>query len=173
MAMSADKRFLADPDLQKKVHNSLKVDDLDFTQYDLVYMAGGWGAAYDLGTSDVLGRKISEAYAAGAVLGSVCHGALGFLKATDADGEPLVKGRHCTGVSDKQVRELNITITPQHPETELRKIGAIYESNTAFRDMFANMTVVDGRIVTGQNQNAGSETAQKMMAVLVQEMAKE
>jgi putative intracellular protease/amidase len=33
--------------------------------------------------------------------------------------------------------------------------------------------VVDGRIVTGQNQNAGSETAQKMMAVLVQEMAKE
>ena len=46
------------------------VDDLDFTQYDLVYMAGGWGAAYDLGTSEVLGRKISEAYAGGAVLGS-------------------------------------------------------------------------------------------------------
>ena len=130
-------------------------------------MAGGWGAAYDLGTSEVLGRKISEAYAAGAVLGSVCHGALGFLQATDEDGEPLLKGRHATGVSDKQVRELGITITPQHPETELRKIGAIYESNTAFRDMFANLTVVDGRIVTGQNQNAGSETAQKMMAVLV------
>jgi putative intracellular protease/amidase len=33
--------------------------------------------------------------------------------------------------------------------------------------------VVDGRIVTGQNQNAGSETAQKMMGVLVQDMAKE
>jgi putative intracellular protease/amidase len=173
MAMSADKRYLADPDLQKKVQNSLKIDDVDFNEYDLVYMAGGWGAAYDLGTSEVLGRKISEAYAAGAVLGSVCHGALGFLQATDADGEPLLKGRHCTGVSDKQVQELDITITPQHPEAELRKIGAIYENNTAFRDMFANLTVVDGRIVTGQNQNAGSETAQKMMAVLVEEMAKE
>jgi putative intracellular protease/amidase len=173
LAMSADKRYLADPDLQEKVKNSLKVADLDFTQYDLVYMAGGWGAAYDLGTSEVLGRKISEAYAAGAVVGSVCHGALGFVQATDADGEALLKGRHATGVSDKQVRELGITHTPQHPETELRKIGAIYESNTAFRDMFANLTVVDGRIVTGQNQNAGSETAQKMMAVLVQEMAKE
>ncbi len=169
MAMSADKRYLADPDLQEKVRHSLKIDDLDFTQYDLIYMAGGWGAAYDLGTSEVLGRKLSEAYATGAVLGSVCHGALGFLQATDADGEPLLKGRHATGVSDKQVRELNITITPQHPETELRKIGAIYESNTTFRDMFANLTVVDGRIVTGQNQNAGSETAQKMMAVLAQQ----
>ena len=114
-------------------------------------------------------KKISEAYASGAVLGSVCHGALGFLQATDENGEPLLKGRHATGVSDKQVRELGITTTPQHPETELRKIGAIYESNTAFRDFFANLTVVDGRIVTGQNQNAGSETAQKMMAVLVQQ----
>jgi len=173
VATSSDKRYLADPDLQEKVRHSLKIDDVDFTRYDLVYMAGGWGAAYDLGTSEVLGRKISEAYAAGAVLGSVCHGALGFLQATDENGEPLLKGRHATGVSDKQVRELGITITPQHPETELRKSGAIYESNTAFRDFFANLTVVDGRIVTGQNQNAGSETAQKMMAVLVQEMEKE
>jgi putative intracellular protease/amidase len=171
VAISADHRYLADPDLQKKVQHSLKTDDIDFTEYDLVYMAGGWGAAYDLGTSEVLGRKISEAYAAGAVLGSVCHGALGFLRATDVNGEPLLKGRHVTGVSDKQVRELGISITPQHPETELRKIGAIYESNTAFRDFFANLTVVDGRIVTGQNQNAGSETAQKMMEVLVQETA--
>jgi putative intracellular protease/amidase len=170
LAMSADKRYLADPDFQDKVKNSLKIDDVDFTQYDLIYMAGGWGAAYDLGTSEVLGRKLSEAYADGAVLGSVCHGALGFLKATDANGEPLLKGRHATGVSDKQVRELGIEITPQHPETELRKLGAIYESNTAFRDMFANLTVVDGRIVTGQNQNAGSETAQKMMTVLAQQI---
>jgi putative intracellular protease/amidase len=170
MAMSADKRYLADPDLQDKVKHSLKIDDVDFTHYDLIYMAGGWGAAYDLGTSEVLGRKLSEAYAAGAVLGSVCHGALGFLQATDENGEPLLKGRHATGVSDKQVRELGITRTPQHPETELRKLGAIYESNTAFRDMFANLTVVDGRIVTGQNQNAGSETAQKMMAVLLQQI---
>jgi len=173
IAMSADKRYLADPDLQEKVRHSLKIDDVDFTRYDLVYMAGGWGAAYDLGTSEVLGRKISEAYAAGAVLGSVCHGVLGFLQAKDEDGEPLLEGRHATGVSDKQVRELRITITPQHPETELRKIGAIYECDTAFRDFFANLTVVDGRIVTGQNQNAGSETAQKMMAQLEREMAQE
>jgi hypothetical protein len=32
--------------------------------------------------------------------------------------------------------------------------------------LFANLTVVDGRIVTGQNQYAGSETAQKMMMLL-------
>ena len=168
LATPSDKRYLADPDLEEQVQHSLQIDDVDFTRYDLVYMAGGWGAAYDLGTSEVLGRKISEAYAAGAVLGSVCHGALGFLQATDENGEPLLKDRHVTAVTDKQVQELGITITPQHPETEVRKAGAIFESKTAARDMLANLTVVDGRIVTGQNQNAGAETAQKMMALLAQ-----
>jgi putative intracellular protease/amidase len=32
--------------------------------------------------------------------------------------------------------------------------------------MFANHVVIDGTIVTGQNQNAGAETAQKMMDLL-------
>jgi putative intracellular protease/amidase len=171
LATPADKRYLADPDLQEKVQHSLKIDEVDFTRYDLVYMAGGWGAAYDLGTSEVLGRGISAAYAAGAVLGSVCHGALGFLQATDEHGDPLLRNRHVTAVTDKQVKELGITITPQHPETELRKAGAIFESQTAFRDMLADHTVVDGRIVTGQNQNAGAETAQKMMGLLVERSA--
>lgn len=52
-----DKRFLSDSEYQDKVKNSLKIDEIDFTQYDVVYLAGGWGAAYDLGYSDTLGQK--------------------------------------------------------------------------------------------------------------------
>ena len=167
VATPADKRFLKDVDFQKKVKSSLKIDDINFTRYDLVYMAGGWGAAYDLGFSEVLGCKISEAYSSKIILGSVCHGALGFLQAKDEKGNPLVKGRKMTAVTDKQVKELCIEITPQHPERELRAAGALFESKTAFwGDVFANHVVIDGTIVTGQNQNAGAETAQKMMDLL-------
>ncbi len=162
---SYDDRFLKDPEFKQKADQSLKIDDIDFTKYDIIYLAGGWGAAYDLGTSEVLGQKISQAYAAGKVVGGVCHGPLGLLLAKDEKGDPLVKGRHLTGVTDKQVKELGITMTPQHPERELRAAGALFESATAFRDMFANHTVVDGRLITGQNQNAGVEVANKMMMV--------
>lgn len=160
-----DERFLSDPAFQGKAKNSLLIDDIDFTQYDIIYLAGGWGAAYDLGKSRVLGRKISEAYAAGKVIGGVCHGLLGLLSARDENGQPLVRGRRITAVTDKQVKELGISITPQHPERELRAAGANFESETAFRDMFANHVVVDGRIVSGQNQNAGAEVANVMMKV--------
>lgn len=160
-----DDRYLADPLLQEKVKQSRKIDEIDFRQYDIIYLAGGWGAAYDLGFSEVLGRKISEAYAAGKVVGGVCHGPLGMLLARDENGNPLVEGRRMTAVTDKQVKELKITMTPQHPEHELRVANAKFESATAFKDMFANHTVVDGRIVTGQNQNAGAEVANQMMMV--------
>lgn len=166
MASSADKRYLKDEEAQRKTENSLKIDDVDFLDYDIIFMAGGWGASYDLGQSEVLGKKITEANAEGILLGSVCHGALGFLKAKETDGKPLVEGKKMTAVTDKQIEELGITHTPMHPETELRKLNAEFESNTAFRDMFATKLVVDGNIVTGQNQNSSGPTAQMLLRLL-------
>jgi len=159
----SDKRYQEDPAFQAKVKNSMKIDDVDFAPYGIIFLSGGWGAAYDLGTSETLGRKITEAWAAGKVVGGVCHGPLGLLLAKDETGEPLVKGRHLTAVTNRQVEQLGISITPQHPERELRSAGALFESENAFLDMFANHTVVDSRLLTGQNQNAAPEVAQKMM----------
>ncbi len=161
-----DKRMEDDPVLLAKVENSIPISDLDFTDYDIIFLAGGWGAAYDLGFSQELGDKMTEGYVAGAVVGGVCHGPLGLLNAEDENGDPLVKGRTIVAVTDKQVDELGITMTPQHPETELRKAGANFESSTGFRDFFASHTVVDGRIVSGQNQNDGPEVAHLMMKVV-------
>ena len=80
----------------------------------------------------------------------------------------LIAGRRMTGVTDKQIKELGIEITPQHPETELRKAGVIFESNTRFMDFLATLVVVDDeeRFVTGQNQNSGRETAHRMLELV-------
>jgi putative intracellular protease/amidase len=164
-----DDRYLADPIMQAKVNNSLLIDDVDFTQYDAIFLSGGWGAAYDLGYSEVLAEKISAAYYAETpIIGSVCHGALGLINALDRDGNKLIAGRRMTGVTDRQIKQLGIEITPQHPETELRKAGALFESQTKLIDFFATHVVVDDerRFVTGQNQNSGHETAHQMMAII-------
>jgi putative intracellular protease/amidase len=167
-----DDRFLEDPILQAKVEKSIKIDDIDFTEYDIIFLAGGWGAAYDLGYSPVLAEKISEAFYSDRepVIGGVCHGVLGLINAKDREGRLLIAGRRMTGVTDKQVRELGIDMTPQHPEAELRRAGALYESRSAFRDLFATHVVVDDakRFVTGQNQNSGLETAHTMMALIAE-----
>lgn len=163
-----DDRMLADDELRAKLAGSLAIADLDFTRYDLVYFAGGWGAAFDLGQSERLGEKVSEAAAAGRLLGGICHGPLGLLKARKPNGEPFVAGRRLTAVTDRQVRQLGVTITPLHPESALRAAGALFEGRThPLRDFFADHVVVDGDLVTGQNQNAGPRVARLLMERLV------
>lgn len=169
MKTDSDKRYLKDKDFQAKVKNSLKIDDVDFTKYDAIMLAGGWGAAYDLGQSEVLGKKISEAYYAETpIIGSVCHGALGLIQAKDKLGNLLIKGRDMTGVTDRQLKQLGVFFTPLHPETELRKANVNYKCESKILDALATTTVVDEekRFVTGQNQNSGHETAQKMMEII-------
>ncbi len=165
-----DKRFQEDAVFQAKVKNSIRIDDIDFAEYDVVFLSGGWGAAYDLEQSDVLAQKISDAYYSEkeTIIGSVCHGALGLVNAEDLDGNLLIAGRRMTGVTNSQLEALNIAFTPKHPETELKKAGAIFEYESAFRDVFATHVTVDDeqRFVTGQNQNSGLEAAHKITEIL-------
>ncbi len=159
----ADDRFLADDTLRRKVNESLPIADVDIADYDILYLAGGWGAAFDFATSGELAAAVTAAAAADLLIGGICHGPLGLVNASAPDGRPFVEGRRISAVTDKQVRELGIGSTPYHPETELRRKGAEFECESRFRDPFANHWVVDGTLVTGQNQNAGPMVAQELM----------
>lgn len=167
-----EERYLNDAIARAKVENSIPIAAINPSDYDVIFIAGGWGAAYDLAQSPVLAEKISEAYYGThrPILGGVCHGVLGFVSATDVNGQPLIAGRRMSGVTDKQIQELGIEVTPLHPETELRRVGAVFESQSAFRDFFATHVVVDDerRFVTGQNQNSGLEAAHVVTALLAE-----
>ncbi|MEO1652395.1 MAG: type 1 glutamine amidotransferase domain-containing protein [Bacteroidota bacterium] len=164
-----DERYLKDEDFQAKVKNSTPIKDVDLKDYDVVFFAGGWGAAYDM-NSEIIAKKVSDAYYnSDVIFGSVCHGALAFTEAKDKNGDYLIKGRTMTGVTMKQVETFGISFTPNHPEEELRKAGAVYKANQEkLIDQLSTITVIDEekRFVTGQNQNSSHETAQLIMEVL-------
>lgn len=166
LATDADYRFKKDAAAMDKLENSISIAQVDPEGYDVVFLSGGWGAAYDFAQSQELASVITQANANGAVLGSVCHGALGLVNARYTDGSPLLKGRSVTGVTDKQIRELGIETTPKHPETELRAVTDSFEANSAFRDMFATHVVVDGNLVMGQNQNSSAEASHRILEML-------
>ncbi|MDX2093067.1 MAG: type 1 glutamine amidotransferase domain-containing protein [Kofleriaceae bacterium] len=163
LACDEDRRFMADRDALSKLKSSKKVGEINPADYDVIFMAGGWGAAYDLMQSEELADLVTKANALGKIIGSVCHGALGLCSAKGTDGEPLVKGRRVTGVTNDQINTFGIAVTPRHPEEELRKAGAIFECQHAWRDPFATHTSIDGNLITGQNQNSGYETAHRIL----------
>jgi putative intracellular protease/amidase len=173
LASSDDKRFMSDKGAMEKLKNSRRIADIDPIDYDVIFMAGGWGAAYDLAQSEELADLVTRANAAGRILGSVCHGALGLVSAKAVDGAPLVQGRRVTGVTDGQINAFGIAITPKHPETELKKAGAIYEAQHAWRDFFATHTSIDSNLVTGQNQNSGYETSHRILEKMATEKVRD
>lgn len=168
LATPEDRRFRDSPATMALLMNSLPISNVDPNAYDVIFISGGWGASYDLAQSAALAEVITVANANGAIIGSVCHGALGLVNASEVDGSPLIEGRHVTGVTDKQIAELGIEITPMHPETELRATNAVFEAETGWRDFFAALTVVDGNLVTGQNQNSSYETAHRILELLAE-----
>lgn len=169
-----DVRYLKDSVFKKKTDYSKSIEEINIKEYDIVFLAGGWGAAYDLAQSDILSAKMSEAYASKTVLSAVCHGPLGFIGAQKPDGSPLVEGVKMTGVTNKQLNQLMVRGTPKHPETELRKSKAFYKSKHGLIDMFNSHVEVDKEhlIVTGQNQKAGIEAAQEAMVLLLEKNKK-
>lgn len=166
LACEDDLRFMKDKDAMAKLNSSKKIGDIRPDEYDVIFMAGGWGAAYDLMQSEDLANLVTRANAQGKILGSICHGALGLCSARGIDGAPLVSGRRVTGVTNAQINTFGIAVTPRHPEDELRKAGGIFECQRGWRDPFATHTTIDGNLITGQNQNSGYETAHRILEKL-------
>lgn len=160
-----DTRFYNDPVAVAKTENSPALSSVDFASFDVVFVGGGWGAAWDLAGSPALIEGVSQRYRRGQLMGSVCHGALGFVNATKADGSSVVTGLNISAVSNRQLQELGIEgKTPMHPETELERRQANYKCRHGLvSDLTASLTVVDLPFVTGQNQNSGCETAQRLL----------
>jgi len=159
-----DYAFLNDRAAQAKVAASLKLADVDPQRYAAVYFVGGKGAMFDFpGNPEV--QRIVRDIAARGVVGAVCHGPAALMDVTGDDGKPLMAGRHMTAVSNVEeifIRKDARRIFPFLLEDRIKQLGARYSAAPLFLDH----TVVDGRIVTGQNPWSTWSTAEGMIRAL-------
>jgi putative intracellular protease/amidase len=154
-------RFLGDAAAQAAMAATEPVSDA--TSADAVFLPGGHGTMVDLPESAALAALLGRAWAEGQVVAAVCHGPAGLVKARDAAGTPLVRGRRVTAFSDSEERAVGLdAAVPFLLETRLRDLGARYESGADF-EPFA---VADGRLVTGQNPASSQPTARLVLDAL-------
>ena len=164
---SDDDRFLADDELRSKVADSLAIGDLDMSDYDVVFLAGGWGAAFDFGFSEPLGEKMTEANAAGLVIGRRVSRPARAAQREDcrwlaARRRPQDLGGHRQAGAGTRHRRRHRTT----PNASCAARAHSSRARRSSRDPFANHWVVDGNLVTGQNQNAGPMVAREMMQIV-------
>lgn len=161
--------FLSVPEHKAKLEASLELAKVDPARYAAVVFAGGNGALFDFPGSAEVTRVAQGAYDGGRVLATLCHGAAALLNLKAGD-KPLVMGRAVTGFSNEEEALAQAQIVgkdgkpyvPMFLEDELSKRGAAWREGAPFRPF----AVADGRLITGQQNFSGLETARLVLQAL-------
>ncbi|MFD4636304.1 type 1 glutamine amidotransferase domain-containing protein [Lentzea sp. NPDC058436] len=142
-------------------HTPLALEDLDVTDFDVVFVPGGWGPMEDLAVSDTFGALLRRFTEAGKPVAAVCHGPAALLPARDDNGDWLFSGRDVTAFSN--VEEHAVGTAPLARwlvEDRLRAEGGRYRR--APQD-WAEFVVVDGNLYTGQNPSSARALAERLV----------
>jgi len=160
-------RFKQDPTAQKALSQTVKLADQKAEDFDTVFYVGGHGPMWDLAESPVSIASLESFYNSGKPIALVCHSP-GVLRHVTYQGAPLVKGKRVTGFTNGEEEEMHLTnVVPFLVEDELMRLGATFEKRADWQPL----SVVDGRLITGQNPASSTVAAKNLMNLLVAEKA--
>jgi putative intracellular protease/amidase len=160
-------RFKHDEAARKALAHTLRLSEVRSDEFDSVFYSGGHGPLWDLAESRDSIALIESFYNAGKPIAFVCH-APGVLRHVTYKGEPLVKGKRVTGFTNGEEEEVQLThVVPFLVEDELLRLGAIFEKVKNWQPF----SIVDGRLITGQNPASSTTTAQHLLKHLCADKA--
>ena len=149
------------------LNNTGKLSEVNASDYDAIFLVGGQGPMYTFKGNRELQQLLVNFYEAGKPTAVVCHSATVLLEAKISDGRLLVDGKTWTGFANAEEEYADAAvgqkIQPYWIEEEARKLP-----NTTFKvaPPFSAFAIADGNLITGQQQNSGTETAKLVVEQL-------
>ena len=159
----ASLKFWTNPQHRNKLGSSLKLSNVDPSQYDAVLLVGGHGPMWDFVNNPELSSIVRTIYENDGVVSAVCHGPAGLLNVKLSDGRNLIKGRRLTGfTAEEEIARHYDTIVPFELEGALKKAGGAFEE----APIFESRVVVDGQLITGQNPASAKALGEAVIKAL-------
>lgn len=160
----ATRRRYEDTIFMAMLENTPSISDVNWSDYDVVFFAGGHGAMWDFAENETLHMRTAEAFESGKVISAVCHGTAVLPSIRLSTGKYMIDGKSGTGFSylDETIAGVK-RIIPYNMEQRLKDKGMHYSK--AFFPL-AGHTVVDGNLITGQNPNSTTKTARAVVKTL-------
>lgn len=158
-----DYAFLNDNNAQQKIKNSIAVADIDPSEYEAVYFAGGKGAMFDFPNNKAIQYIVKELYQSNKVVGAVCHGPAALVNVTLDNGMPLVKNKTVSGFTNEE--ELLLIpdaeeIFPFLLQDGLESKGAKFNAGAMYLEQISH----DNNLITGQNPWSTWKMAETMVS---------
>lgn len=127
---------------------------------------GGHGTCVDF--YGALKAVVEGTYAAGKIVGAVCHGPIGLIECNAPNGTPLVAGHEVTCFSDVEEGQIGQTeaVKPFSNSNEqgLTGKGGKYSKGDPWTSHV--VTAAGGKLITGQNPQSAEEFSQAVVKAL-------
>jgi putative intracellular protease/amidase len=151
------------PDIIAQLQDTPAIDTLDMDTYDAIMVCGGQAPMFQFPTATALHSLISEFHQSGKPTAALCHGTSALLY---VDNGAFVKGKTMTGFANSEEDMADSLVgqkvMPFRIESDAIALGANFISGPAFQPFATS----DGNLITGQQQNSGTETAKLVIAAL-------
>ena len=158
----ATKRFDEDAELQKKLSQTKRLEEVEASQFDGVFYPGGHGPLWDL-ANDLKSIELIENFNSQMKpMAFVCH-APGVLANVQENKSPLVRNKDVTGFTNSEEEAVQLTnVVPFLVEDKMNQLGANYSKG----DDWSSYVKVDGKLVTGQNPASSEKAARELLRLL-------
>ncbi|MEM7549433.1 MAG: DJ-1/PfpI family protein [Bacteroidota bacterium] len=158
-----NKEFIAKTDVMEQLENSLSPSQVNANDYAAIYFAGG-KTMWDFPESKELGQLAVSIYEAKGIVGAVCHGPAALVNAKLSDGTYLVAGKKVSSFTDREEQLFSkaAKLLPFYLQEKLTSLGVHFQEAPPL----FNQTVVDGRLVTGQNPLSTYSVANEMVKLM-------
>jgi putative intracellular protease/amidase len=172
--MPVDPRSLPTPEQEKDwasaitaSQKTVPLSGVNATEFDAIFLPGGHGPMFDLPNNPDLQRLLRNFHESGKIIAAVCHGPVGLVGVTLANGAPLVKDKILTSYtySEEVAAKLDQEV-PFILEQRLRELGAIFIAHENKADHIER----DGTLITGQNPNSSASIARALVTSLNQQL---
>lgn len=155
--------FLENVEVMAKVRNTLRPEQVNPNDYDVIFYAGGHGVMWDFPNNERLAQIAAAIYEQDGIVAAVCHGPAGLVNIRLSDGSYLVAGKAVSTFTNEEEQAVGLTnVVPFLLETQLRERGATITKAANFQPH----AVVSERLVTGQNPASATLVAEHVLAVL-------
>lgn len=160
---NATRRFNADTTSQTQLAETLKLSEVNASDYDAIFYPGGHGPLWDLVTDQNSIQLIESFWEQNKPVSAVCHAPIVLVNANDENSNPVVKDREVTGFSNDEETAVGLTdVVPMLVENQLIEKGGKYSK----AENFTSYMRVDGNLITGQNPASSEPVALAVLQLL-------
>lgn len=158
--------YINQPEFMQLLENTPDITSINGADFDAIVICGGQSPMFTFRENRDLADLFMEFYTANKPSAALCHGTCLLLETKLSDGSPLIQGKTITGFANSEEdyadQIVGQKIMPFRIEDEANKLGAKFITKPAF----SSHALRDGNLITGQQQNSGTETAKLVLDAL-------